>query len=166
MKRRSLLRSIAALPAASKLAVAQSEAAPLALTTGDSVARPATRFFSDSQRATLLRLAREIVPPFNGRPGATEASIPEFLEFLISQSPAADRKLYRDGLDALTRNFDLTPLSSPWLYRGPADGTARFLTRLKDDLLRATINSREYAESLQGRSRGAAGIGTYWLPIE
>src|SRR5437762_21919 len=112
MKRRQALRSIFSLPAITALpALAQQpatdktkpaaqEKAPaelkptpveetpkLAMTAADAVAPGAPRFFSPSQLETLRRLGDLLAPPLNGKPGANDAGVPEFLDFLIGESP-------------------------------------------------------------------------------
>ena len=41
------------------------------------------------------------MPPINGAPGALDAGAPEFLDFLISESPQDRQQLYKVGLDQL-----------------------------------------------------------------
>lgn len=189
MKRRTALKSLlgapaaAAVPAAAQTSAPASEQMPkLALVTPDAVANGTTRFCSPEQRGALTRLGEILVPPFQGRPGATEAEAPEFLDFLLSQSPAERQALYRNGLDQLNREARrtfgkpfseisaeqaqglLTPLTERWTYASPKDPFARFLRQAKDDILQATMNSRQWAQS--SRRRGAAGMGTYWYTIE
>ena len=120
----------------------------------------------------------------NGAPGALDAKAPEFLDFLLSQSPADRQQLYRIGLDGLnaqarkrfTKAFTdvdasqaamlLAPLREPWTYDVPVDPVAAMLRVAKDDVRRATTNSREWnLASIAGRTR-AGGGGLYWLPID
>ena len=173
MKRRDWLKNAAIAPAAAA-AVASAQTPPpanqdtpkLALAAPDAVADGTLGFFSASEFATLEALAKAIVPAANGRPGAMEAGVPRFLDFLLSQSPEDRQSLYRDGLRALA-NFtpqSLAPLLQPWTFDNPKDRAALFLRTLKDDLLQATVNSREWAAST--RSRTGGGTGYYFLPIE
>ena len=119
-----------------------------------------------------------MVPASGGRPGAVAAGAPEFLDFLIGKSPAPRQRIYRTGLDKLEsdakhrfgKSFpDLTAteadsllaaLHQPWMHAGPVDELARFLEAAKEDILRATMNSREFLAS--GGQRRASGLGTYW----
>ena len=200
MKRRHALQSLAALPAAAALPALSSaqtqtgstaaaaapapEGFPLATVVPDAVGQPRTRFFTGPQMAALERLSTLIVPSTEGRPGAKEAQAAEFLDFLLSQSPAPRQSLYRQGLalldaaavrqhkkafSALTDSEAagvLTPLAQPWTYQGPTDPLGQFLVAAKADLLQATINSRPWAQALSARTRGGAGMGTYWFPVE
>ncbi len=133
-------------------------------------------FFTTAQLAALRRLSDIILPAIGGAPGARDAGAPEFLDFLVGQSPTPVKNLYRSGLDTLnTSKFkhpfaDLTPeqteellapLREPWTYEEPADPMARFLRHAKADILTATVNSREWAV-YSGRS----GNGSYWLAPE
>src|SRR5438477_845142 len=125
MKRRQAIRSILSLPAITTLpALAQlatdktkapaeekmppemqpppvEETPKLAMTTADAVTPGTARFFSSRQLETLRSLADVLVPPVNGKPGASDASVPEFLDFLLSESPHARQELYKAGLDHL-----------------------------------------------------------------
>jgi hypothetical protein len=141
-------------------------------------------FFTPQQFAALRKLSDLLNPPMNGAPGALEAKAPEFLDFLLSQSAADRQQLYRIGLDGLnaqsrkrfTKPFAdvdagqaellLAPLRDPWTYNAPADPVAAMLRAAKDDIRRATTNSREWnLASVAGRTRGGGG-GLYWLPID
>lgn len=192
MERRSVLKSAALLPAAAALPApaqnASSQAAPenfkLELAAADAVGRPVTRFFTPDQFAALRKLGELFAPSFEGRPGAAEADAAEFLDFYISQSAAEIQTLYRNGLDRLNSEARssqskpfaeitsaeaaaiLKPLSHAWTYAGPSDPFTKFLLAARDDLMRATINSRAYTTAAAAGSRGAGGLGYYWVPVE
>ncbi|MDP8981983.1 MAG: gluconate 2-dehydrogenase subunit 3 family protein [Acidobacteriota bacterium] len=179
MKRRQALQSIFTLPAIAALPAAAQDATPkpvaedtakLATVAAEFVAAPAPRFFSNTQFQTLRHLASLLMPK------SEEAGAAEFLDFLISQSPPARQALYRGGLDALNaaRPFAgldaaaaaelLKPLSEPWTHAPPDAILPRFLRAVKEDVFRATVNSRQWAAAATGR-RGA-GTGSYWLAME
>jgi hypothetical protein len=138
---------------------------------------------SAEQFAALRHLSDLVMPPVNGRAGARDAEVAEFLDFLVSKSPADRQALYRDGLDQLNRGARsrlkkpfaeltpseaapiLAPLTAAWTYNEPADVTARFLRAAKEDILRATSNSRAWAAT-SPRTRASAGMGSYWHTIE
>ena len=190
MKRRSILKSMAAAPAAAVALPAQQAPPPadetpkLAVTVPEDVAAGVRRFFTPEQYAALEKLGEILVPKSETRPGAREARAAEFLDFLLSQSPLERQKLYREGLDRLNgearkragppfsdlnpqqADAVLAPLREPWTYKGSSDPFARFLRAAKEDIFLATVNSREFAAAASARSRAAAGTGTYWYPIE
>src|SRR2546423_6301589 len=103
----------------------------------DTAAEMVPHFFTPAQFATLRRVSEAIMPPLRGRPGALDAKAPEFLDFLIGESPAARKDVYRAGLDALnsqakkrfSKNFAeidaeladtlLVPLREPWTFDEP-----------------------------------------------
>ena len=196
MKRRRALQSLLGLPAITALPAAAQSAAPekpaprsadetpkLAMTNADAAATPQPLFFSPEQFRTLERLCETLVPAADPKPGATEAGVAPFLDFLIGRSPSERQTLYQRGLEQLDAGsrarfhvpFEaasaaqiadlLAPLRAPWTFAGPSDAFAGFLIMVKDDTLRATINSREWAAASTGR-RGASGIGTYWYSLE
>jgi hypothetical protein len=185
MKRRQALQSILTLPAIATLPASAQESTPnpatteppkLASVAAESATTPTPQFFSPTQFQTLRHLAALLMPR------SDEAQTPEFLDFLISHSPAERQTLYRTGLEALnsdaqrrfTRPFAelsdsdsaalLAPLRDPWTHTPPDAVLARFLRAAKEDIFRATVNSRQWAATSTGR-RGA-GIGSYWLAME
>jgi hypothetical protein len=153
---------------------------------GDSVAQTMPRFFNAQQFSALQKLSDVLMPSVNGMPGALDAKAPEFLDFLIQESPADRQQIYRTGLDALNAHSKkqfgkdfaglqgsesdviLACLRKPWTYETPSDPLDRFLRAAKQDVRTATVNSREYnasgAASGGGRRFGANGL--YWLPLE
>jgi hypothetical protein len=184
MRRRRVLQSLAALPALAALDGQQQETPKLATAAADAVADGVRRYFSAPQYAALQKLGDLLVPAAAGRPNASQAHDAEFLDFLISQSPADRQSLYRDGLDRLQsgaqarygKPFEqlsaeqavalLAPIEQPWTYAPPADPFARFLHAAKDDFIQATVNSREFAEAQTVAGRRAPGLGMYWYPVE
>ena len=181
MQRRRFVQAIPFLyssPALLAQAIAKLDSAAT-----DAVGRPLPHFFSPTQFAALRRLSDLILPAIGENPGALEAGAPEFLDFLIGQSPLPARVVYLAGLDALnahatsyyTKAFAalddsqadalLGPLREPWTYQAPTEPVALFLRHAKNDILAATMNSREWITTTQ-RNRSSAGSGTYWLPAE
>jgi hypothetical protein len=160
-------------PAQTPPASSNQEIPKLKLAAPDAVAEGSLKFFSPTEFQTLQSLAKILVPAFNGRPGAVEADVPQFLDFLLSQSPTDRQSLYRQGLAALGASFGdhsanlsalLAPLRQPWTFDPPADPLARFLRAAKDDVLSATMNSREWAAS--NKSRTGTGSNYYYFTIE
>jgi hypothetical protein len=194
MKRRSFLQTVVAAPlVAAPVAAApapQPQAAPpqdapkVEYTYTEVVAEPAPRFFNAQQFAALRKLGDLIMPPMNGAPGALEAQVPEFLDFLIGASPAERQQLYTVGLDRLNaqtkKEFNksfaevdaaqadklLAPLRQPWTYDPPADPLARFLIAAKQDLRNATVNSREYNTAAASGGRRPGGVGQYLYSMD
>jgi hypothetical protein len=202
MKRRRFIQTLAVTPAVALPVTAELQAqqgaparpAPTTPTTEDAPkleiasldvgGETVARYFSAPQFAALRKLSDILVPPLNGLPGALEAEAPEFLDFLISKSPADRQQLYKAGLDALNaqalRQFKkafaevdeaqaatlLAPLRQPWTYEPPADPLARFLREVKADVRTATQNSRAYATAGSSGGRRGGGMGQYWYPLD
>lgn len=214
LKRRSFVNSLLIAPALPAAAAAQNPAAakeqptpqpntpavqnsrqpqniaPLKLTNVDLTADTRPTFFSSEQLAALQALGKILMPPLKNNPGAIDAKAPEFLDFLISVSPAERQKLYVGGLDGLNQQSRqrfskpfaelsaseadgiLRPLLvvRPWPEDFPSDPMKRFVAQVHDDLRNATMNSREWAEaaSRSGHrfSRNRRGSGLYWAPID
>jgi hypothetical protein len=162
----------------------------LKLTQVDLTAETTPHFFTEEQFATLQALGKVMMPPLKGNPGALDAHSPEFLDFLISVSPADRQTLYCKGLDGLNaqskdkfhKTFSelsaseadavLRPLLvvRTWPEDFPSDPLKNFVAQVHDDLRTATVNSREWAEVASKTphrfTRGRRGSGLYWAPID
>jgi hypothetical protein len=197
MNRRTILKSFAAVPAAAALpaqtprqtpppqapARAVEESPSVEVTVPDADADPVPHFFNQEQFAALRRLSEIIEPSSPETPGAKEARAAEFLDFLLSQSPAPRQMLYRTGLDRLNsesaRHFNkpfaaldpeqsttiLEPLRRPWTYEDPSDAFEHFLREAKGDIAQATRNSYEFISVASQRNRRAGGFGEFWYPL-
>lgn len=150
----------------------QDPLAQIPTTAAEAVSMGLSKFFSTADLESFALLGDAVVPAFDGRPGARDAEAADFLDFLIGQSPADVQALYRSGLATwnLRRKAGtaaaLKELNEPWSHAGPTVPYAKFLTAAKIAFYQATVNSRQWATAMSGRSRAAAGIGSYWLPIE
>lgn len=193
MKRRSVFKSLLGASALAPAAAAQTpptsnqptadDAFKIDLTVPDAVADPRHRFFTPQQYATLGKLCDLLGPAYNSKPSAKEAETPQFLDFLLAASPAERQILYAQGLDQLDiearlRNGKafaelsesdaaqlLAPLKDKWTWKAPKELLPRFLREAKNDVMRATMNSKVYADAAAG-SRRATGVNTYWDVIE
>lgn len=194
MKRRSLLKGLGALPAASLLnaqepavppkptPVAVDEVPVIESTVPDSAADPIPTFFPKDEFEALSRLCDIFYPAISGVPGALAAGVPAFLDFLVGQSSAMVQRNYRKGLNALNQRSQeqfripfgqtktpqgeslLTPLRQPWSAN--VDDFTAFLRDVKEDVLKATQNSQEWSSIMSKRTRSSAGVGFYWFPID
>jgi hypothetical protein len=192
MKRRELLYSLLGVSGLPAFVQAQQpvtppateELPPLQLTHPSQLAEGVLKFFAPAEFAAFRHLGNVIMPAADSEPGALDAKAPEFLDFLLSESPNELQALYRNGIRELEKrslqrhkqNFPklppagikdvLSPLEGPWSYRGPAEPFAQFLQASKIAFYQATVNSREWADAQSARRRGAAGTNTYYLPVE
>ena len=151
----------------------------------DVAADTTPKFFTQTQFEALRHLCEFLHPAVDNRPGAVEAHAPEFLDFLIGESPAERQELYRKGLDALDSESGkryrkpfaattpaeadviLAPLRDAWQYNPPASVLGRFLVAAKADVRTATVNSREYVAAAGGSgSRRMGGVGLYWYSLD
>ena len=159
-------QTICAMLGVSVAAVRGQEIGKIPLSAADAVADGVPRFLSKAELAAFADLARVLVPAFDGRPGAVEAEAPQFLDFLLSLSPAEVQTLYRSGLAQFARTKDASLLNRPWAYEEPKDAYHRFLRAARTALYQATVNSKPWAEAMAQRSRNASATGLYWLPVD
>src|ERR1700733_2715463 len=117
MKRRRFLQALAtapatgliaqqpappsAMPAATGVPAVTIQLPALDLSVADAAAETVRHFFTASQFAALEKLGGILMPASSDAPGAIETRAPEFLDFLLSESPPERQQLYRTGLDAL-----------------------------------------------------------------
>lgn len=193
MKRRRFIQTIAAAPALAVPAATPAQtsaprpapdAQKLELTAVDAAAEMTPRFFTAAQFAALRKLGDLLMPSLNDLPGALDAKAAEFLDFLLSKSPAERQRLYRVGLDTLNaqaqKRFSkpfadlnetqaselLAPLRQAWTYVPPTEPFARFLREAKADVRAATLNSYEYNTASAASGRRGGGMGQYWYPLD
>ena len=170
MQRRSILHSMLGLVTDAQ--AWQDPTAKLPTTAAEAAAMGLPRFFAPDDFAIFADLGQALIPPFDGRPGSLEAEAAEFLDFLLGQSPSDIQTLYKQGIATFKlrqksgMDAALQELAAPWTNSGSSTPYAKFLNAAKLAFYQATVNSRQWAEAMATRSRGAAGIGSYWLPIE
>jgi hypothetical protein len=157
VQRRAALLSLLGAAAAEPLFSQPEKAVAVA---AESVAEGRAKFFG-AAFADFAKLGDILIPAYDGRPGAREARAAEFLDFLLSESPASLQRQYRAGL----ASFRATGEAGLAKEIGKATPYGKFLTVAKVAFYRATLNSREYAEAMSSRSRAATGVGNYWLPL-
>lgn len=171
MNRRSILYGMLGLAPAAR-AWQESNAGAIPTTAAEAAALGLPRFFTQAEFAAFAELGETLIPAYDGRPGAKEAEAAEFLDFLLSQSPADAQALYKQGIATyqLRRKAGvdaaLKELATPWSYQGPTAPYGKFLQAAKQAFYQATVNSRQWAEAMSSRSRSASGVGSYWLPVE
>jgi hypothetical protein len=151
----------------------------------DAVAQTNAHFFNVKQMATLRRLCEILLPPLKGYPGAIDAGVPEFLDFLIGASPADRQQMYQSGLDRLDaeakQRFSVSftdiqagqadQLLRPWLRtwmndHPPMESYAHFINVAHSDIRTATINSQAWSKAATAESQQESDMGLYWFPVE
>jgi hypothetical protein len=163
------------------------EVKPLPMTpiVADAVAQTNAHFFKAQQMATLRRLSEILMPPLKGYPGATDAGAPEFLDFLISVSPADRQQMYQSGLDRLDgdarKHFGVAfagvnaaqadQLLRPWLRswmtdHPPTEPHAYFVNTVHSDIRTATVNSQAWSDAAVAKGRQTPDEGLYWFPVD
>lgn len=204
MKRREFLPILVSVLSAPKLLLSQQAkqplpaAAPVPRFTGlnprtplpvtenaAEIAATELKFFSPVQMQTLARLSRALMPSIGGKPGAIEAEVPQFLDFLLAESEPDRQKLYAGGMDWLEaeaqRKYKVSfsalneeqvgGLVQPWMRawmedHPPVEGQASFLNIAHDEIRMATINSRAWSQ-MPATAAGEWGRSDlYWSPIE
>ncbi|WP_260704196.1 gluconate 2-dehydrogenase subunit 3 family protein [Edaphobacter flagellatus] len=181
----------AAAPAASPQAVsreqrmAQFHTPNIPLSQPDVVAITDVRYFTPVRYATLLHLCEILMPAGDDYPSAVKAGTPEFLDFYIGASPAAQQTMYNNGLDRLNadcmKQFNvpfakadakqadavIRPHLKGWMNdHPPREGQERFINLAHRDIRMATMNSPAWAAAAEAVGERTPGVGLYWYPIE
>jgi hypothetical protein len=104
LKRREAIRRLlgVGLATASTAELAEAFAAERAAQDAGSGPAREPRFFSSEEYGVLSRLVSLIIPT-DETPGAREAGVAEWIDFLLGASDASRQRLYREGLGRLTR---------------------------------------------------------------
>jgi hypothetical protein len=110
ISRRDALKGIAAglgtsLPVLNPNALAQQGASHDGQHHGQATARTAekkapykAKFFNAEQMGLIATISELIIPTDDHSPGAIAAEVPEFIDLMISESPAETKKIWSDGL--------------------------------------------------------------------
>ncbi len=205
MKRREFVRTVLTIGVAPKLLLGQQQTpgapppAPVPWLLGlnphtplphvevaEDIAASELRFFTPLQMQTLTRLADVLVPPVSGKPGALQAQVPSFLDFLIGSSPDTRKQVYASGLDWLeseslkTFNAPFAKLEDaqagamlmPWLRtwmndHPPTEPHIDFINIAHDEIRTATMNSRPWFEATPPPTApDPFNRSLYWYPIQ
>jgi hypothetical protein len=115
VSRRDALKGIAAglgtsLPVLNSNVLAQQGASHESHNHGQAAARATekkapykAKFFKADQMALIATVSELIIPTDEHSPGAIAAEVPEFIDLMISESPAETKKLWTDGLAAMDK---------------------------------------------------------------
>lgn len=158
---------------------------PIGPLVADSLARPDARYLSDRQFATLRHLCEIFQPSSKGYPGALEAGTPEFLDFLISASPADRQHSFQSGLDRLdseaqqhfstafasTSPQQADQLIRPWLRtwmsdHPPAEPYENFINLIHHDIRTATENSQAWSDAAHRAGKQTPNVDLYWYATD
>ncbi|HEY8548597.1 MAG TPA: gluconate 2-dehydrogenase subunit 3 family protein [Vicinamibacterales bacterium] len=101
VSRRTALKSFGAVGAMAALPVLSLEAAEALATIQRTQAPPKLRVFTPAQYATVDALAETIIPADDHSPGARAARVADYVDLLLSESDAAAKKTWADGVAAL-----------------------------------------------------------------
>jgi len=102
--RRDAIKGIAvglSLPVLNSTANAQQHQGHGQAKTAEKTAPYKAKFFKADQMALIATISELIIPTDDHSPGAIAAEVPEFIDLMISESPAETKKLWTDGLASM-----------------------------------------------------------------
>ena len=151
----------------------------------DDVAATDAKFFSAAQMATLVHLSGILIFFIVSSTGAINAGTPQFLDFLIGDSPAPRKALYTGGLDWLDAESQrkngiafakttpeqadavLKPFLRTWMSdHPPTEPHADFINIAHADIRTATMNSRAWVNTEASGHPEMNAAQMYWSPID
>jgi hypothetical protein len=106
VSRRDAIKGLAAgvsLPILGQTLQAQHHSKHAAATGQQKKAAAAPKFFNAAQMALIATISEHIIPTDDHSPGAIAAEVPQFIDLMISESPAETKKLWSDGLAAVDK---------------------------------------------------------------
>jgi hypothetical protein len=61
------------------------------------------KFFNEDENKTIIEMSELIIPADDSSPGAKAALVNEYIDLIVSESPAAVKQNWRDGLAAVNK---------------------------------------------------------------
>ena len=61
------------------------------------------KFFTEEENKTIIEMSEQIIPSDASSPGAKDALVNEYIDLIVSESPAAVKQTWRDGLAAVNK---------------------------------------------------------------
>jgi hypothetical protein len=61
------------------------------------------KFFTEEENRTVTEMTERIIPADDSSPGAKAARVSEYIDLIVSESPAVTKNLWRDGLAAVNK---------------------------------------------------------------
>jgi hypothetical protein len=158
---------------------------PMTPLASDAIAETSPQFFNATQTASLRHLSELFQPGYKGAPGAIEAGVPDFLDFLIGVSPDDRKHMYQSGLDQLESESQkqfhkpfatleaaeadqiLRPAMRTWMSDHPPEDTfLRFVNVAHQEIRMATENSQAWSDWNHAAGRSTPNVDLYWYPVE
>ncbi len=165
--------------------MAQFHTPNIPVTVPDLLAVTETRYFTPVRYATLVRFCEVLMPQGESYPGATQAGVPEFLDFLIGASPAERQAMYNNGLDRLNADamkechvafakadakgadMVIRPYLKAWINdHPPREAHEKFIALAHREIRTATMNSPLWAEAAQAAGERTPGVGMYVAALD
>jgi gluconate 2-dehydrogenase subunit 3-like protein len=61
------------------------------------------KFFTEEENKTIIEMSERIIPADDHSPGAKAAAVNEYIDLVVSESPAATKQTWREGLAAINK---------------------------------------------------------------
>lgn len=111
-------------------------------------AAAAPKFFNAQQMALIATISEHIIPTDDHSPGALAAEVPQFIDLMISESPADTKKLWTDGLAAVEK-LSGTKFDKPYNQASKEQQIA-ILTEISKNETRPTTLEERFFRAIKG----------------
>ena len=119
----------------------------------------APKFFTPAQHRTVDVLSELIIPADDRSPGAKAAQVADYIDFVLSESPADAKTAWTEGLAALD-DASTTQFGKPF-----ADATTEQQTTLLTDVAKNEFNPTTPLEKFFREAKGRTIFGYYTSKI-
>ena len=86
------------------------------------------KFFTEEENKTIIEMSERIIPADDHSPGAKAAAVNEYIDLVVSESPAATKQTWREGLAAINK------MSQDKFGKSFADSSAQQQIQLLTDI--------------------------------
>ena len=111
-------------------------------------ATAAPKFFSADQMALIATISEHIIPTDDHSPGAIAAEVPQFIDLMVSESAADNKKLWTDGLAAMDK---LSQAKNGMAYnKATKEQQIAILTEISKNEMKPTTLEERFFRTIKG----------------
>jgi hypothetical protein len=108
----------------------------------------APKFFNADQMALIATVSEHIIPTDDRSPGAIAAEVPQFIDLMVSESSAENKKLWTDGLAALDK-LSQAKNSAPY-NKATKEQQIAILTEISKNEMKPTTPEERFFRTIKG----------------
>jgi Gluconate 2-dehydrogenase subunit 3 len=105
------------------------------------------KFFNADQMALIATISEHIIPTDEHSKGAIAAEVPQFIDLMISESPAETKKSWTDGLAAID-TMSQSKFSAPY-NKATKDQQITLLTEISKNEMKPTTTEEKFFKTIK-----------------